>query len=125
MQINNWKVDESQFDLKIMNKSNLLFLIESDDGIKFGGFISSKIEKIWKYPDYKSISDNKAFIFTFKYNKPMKFDIKKDWKKDKAFFLCDKSYDVLFSSIILDKFVKYNYFFLNLPINNPLHFPLE
>ena len=72
---------------KIKNKQNLLFLIEFENiNIKFGGFISSKIDKF--YPS--SISDENAFIFTFKDNKPMKFNIKKD-KKDKAFYLCHKS----------------------------------
>ena len=78
--IHNWKEDESNFDSKILNKSNLLFLIDFE-GIKFGGFISSKIDKIDEW-----IKDDHAFIFTFKDNKPMKFDIKKD-KKDKVFYL--------------------------------------
>ena len=79
--IHNWEVDESEFNDLILNKQNLLFLIETDDNIKFGGFISSKINKIEDY-----ISDENAFVFTFKDNKPMKFDIRKD-KKDYVFLL--------------------------------------
>ena len=54
-------------------------------------FFLIKIDKIDKY-----ISDEKSFLFTFKENKPMKFDIKKD-QKDDAFYLFDKSDDCLFS----------------------------
>ena len=89
--IHKWKKDESEFDKLILNKENLLFLIQTDDNIKFGGFISSKI---YKYNPY-FIYDEKAFVFTFKDNKPMKFDIKKDKKYD-AFYLCDKSHFGLF-----------------------------
>ena len=85
--IHKWKEDESEFDQLILNKQNLIFLIESHNDIKFGVFISSKINK--------DISDENAFIFTFKDNKPMKFDIKKN-KKDFAFLLKDKSDDSLF-----------------------------
>ena len=86
--IHNWKEDESEFYYLILNKQNLIFLIETDDNIKFGGFISSKIDKY--YPPY-FVYDEKAFVFTFKDNKPMKFNIKKDWRKDHAFYLYKKT----------------------------------
>ena len=88
--VHKWKEYESEFDDLILNKQNLLFLIETDDNIKFGGFISSKIDKI-----KKTISDSNAFLFTFEDNKPMKFDILKD-KKNCAFGLWNKSSDGLF-----------------------------
>ena len=81
--IHKWKYKESKFDSFILNKENLLFLIETNDKIKFGGFVSSKIDKIVHNDDNKIenyISDSNSFIFTFKDNKPMKFDIKKDNK---------------------------------------------
>ena len=87
--IHKWKEDESEFDSLILNKQNLLFLIETDENIKFGGFISSKIYK------YYFISDENSFLFTFKDNKPMKFDIKKDMK-NYVFLLLKKSDDRLF-----------------------------
>ena len=95
--IHNWKKDESEFDDLILNKQNLLFLIETDDNIKFGGFISSKIDGYYNY-----ISDENAFVFTFKDNNPMKFDIEKD-KKDQAFFLYEKS------SIYQNKYSSFDY----------------
>ena len=81
--IHNWEEDESEFDKLILNKSNLIFLIETDENIKFGGFISSKIDKYYPY----FISDENAFVFTFKDNKPMKFNIKKNQKKLFILFL--------------------------------------
>ena len=89
--IHNWKQNESEFDDLILNKQNLIFLIESDDNIKFGGFISSKIDEYEKW-----ISDENAFLFTFKDNNQMKFDIKKDMKKDDEFFVFHKSSNNLF-----------------------------
>ena len=89
--INKWKVDESEFDKLITNKQNLIFLIESHNNIKFGGFISSKIDKIDKW-----ISDENSFLFTFKDNKPMKFDVKKDFRKNQVFYLFQKSDNWLF-----------------------------
>ena len=81
LDIHNWKQNESEFDKLISNKRNLLFLIESDDGIKFGVFISSQIY-VGKW-----ISDENAFVFTFKDNKPMKFDIKKNVNEKKSIIL--------------------------------------
>ena len=89
--IHNWKRYQSEFKYLIWCKENLLFLIETEDNIKFGGFISSKIDKYHPIP----ISDENAFVFTFKDNKPMKFNIKKD-RKDRAFKLFEKSDDRLF-----------------------------
>ena len=40
-----WRQQNSTFDERIIGKQNLIFLIEDDKGNKFGGFISSKIEK--------------------------------------------------------------------------------
>ena len=61
--IHNWKIGKSEFDKKIWNKENLVFLIETDKNILFGGFISSKIDKIYieKPTEYKSIKNEKHF----------------------------------------------------------------
>ena len=89
--INNWSKHKSELNQVIMNKSNLVFLIETNENIKFGGFISSKINKINTF-----IGDEKVFIFTFKDNKPMKYDIKKE-KKSIAFCLWNTLNDYLFN----------------------------
>ena len=99
--IHNWKQKESKFDSLIFNKQNLIFLIETEDNIKFGGFISSKIDKIYSKPKWEKISDENAFIFTFKDDKLMKFDIKKD-KTNDVFWLWDNSYDILFKIGFID-----------------------
>ena len=93
--IHNWEEYESEFNDLILNKQNLIFLIEIEHNIKFGGFISSKIDK------YHWISDENAFLFTFKDNNPMKFDIEKD-DEDTAFYLCEKSHGYLFEIGYLD-----------------------
>ena len=98
---------ESEFDKIIINKQNIIILIENEEGIKIGGFISTQIDKITNYGDNKKwISDEKSFLFTFKDNKSMKYDIKKD-KQDKAFCLYDKSHLNLFSignnDIVIEK----------------------
>ena len=94
--IHNWNLQECNFHEKIFNKQNLLFLIETDENIKFGGFISSKINKYYDWVnDIESISDKNAFIFTFNQNKQLKFDIKKEYWNH-SFQLYKKSNDVLF-----------------------------
>ena len=45
-------------------------MIETDDGIKFGGYIEAPIDKLNKF-----IEDKNIFLFTFKDNEPKKFDI--------------------------------------------------
>ena len=90
-------VANSSFKKIIENKKNLVFLIETYDNIKFGGFVSSKIDRIYQYPHYQSISDEKTFIFFFEDNNSIKFNLKKE-KKDRSFYLfCD--YEELFFSI--------------------------
>ena len=95
----NWKEDKSVFDQLILNKQNLIFLIETEDNIKFGGFISSKIDKIRKF-----ISDENAYVFTFKDNNPMKFDINK-YRKYDAFYLFNKLNYCLFEIGYEDIFI--------------------
>ena len=110
-EIDKWKMGESEFDKIIINKQNIIILIENEEGIKIGGFISSKIDKITNYDDEEEeneewIADEKSFVFTFKDNKSMKYDIKKD-KQDKAFCLYHKSHLNLFSignnDIVIEK----------------------
>ena len=91
--IDNWSQNTSEFDDLILNKRNLLFLIKSDNNIKFGGFLNTIIDK---RGDDKWIKDENAFLFTFKDNKPMKFNIKKD-KSEYAFIVRTKKQEDLFN----------------------------
>ena len=74
---NNWLKGSNELELKVLNKQNVLFLIETNDNIKFGGFISSIIDKTNEW-----IEDENAFVFTFKNDKPLLFPIR---NKDKKF----------------------------------------
>ena len=48
-------------------------MIETEDGIQFGGYIEKQIDKI----DGK-IEDSNTFLFSFKDNKIMKYSLKKN-----------------------------------------------
>ena len=58
-EINDWKQYNSSFDKRLLNKQQIVILIETDDGIKFGGYVENE----------------NTFLFTFKDNQPQKFDI--------------------------------------------------
>ena len=103
-------IGKSEFDKKIWNKENSVFLIETDKNILFGGFISSKIDKIYieKPTEYKSIRDEKAFVFTIKDNQMNKFPINIG-RPSCAFCLCQESNERLFKFGINDINInKYN-----------------
>ena len=68
-----WSENTSTFDTKLMNKSNVLILIEENkNGIKFGQFIYKKIDKLNDY-----VQDKRSFLYTFKDNDPKIFHNKK------------------------------------------------
>ena len=83
----NWSVNTSVFDDRILNKSNLIFIIEDTNNNKFGGYISSTIDKENSY-----INDSNAFVFSLKSNNRNK-EMKKFNISDSsnAFYLYDKS----------------------------------
>ena len=60
-----------------MNKKQIVIMIETDDGIKFGGYVE----------------DENTFLFTFKDNQPKKCDI---LNKNKGFNLYRANYKTLF-----------------------------
>ena len=53
-----------------MNKRNLIILIQTEKNIVFGGFISQQINRLEGW-----ISDDKAFLFSFKEKSQIKIDI--------------------------------------------------
>ena len=73
----NWSPKTSILNEKIIGKRQLVFLIEDEDGEKFGSYLNTKIvEKYYQYQE----TDNKSFHFNLQSNgrlpKPMKFEIK-------------------------------------------------
>ena len=88
----NWNRKTSTFDKHIWNKNKIAILIENEYGIRYGGFIYSQIDKYSVLNEeicqYECIIDPKSFIFTFKDNKPLKFELKEEKKNDSIFYLC-------------------------------------
>ena len=73
-----WNVNTSVFDQKLMNKKQLVFLIEDEENNKFGYYLSTQIEPN-RYNHFVR-TDNNTFIFSLKsngrLNQMMKFEIK-------------------------------------------------
>ena len=86
----NWKERTSVFDSKIIGNKQLVFLIEDEDGEKFGYYLNSEI-----IDNYISTmkTDQKSFLFNLESNgrlsEAMKFEIKDKYKG--GYKLCDKS----------------------------------
>ena len=73
-----WNQNTSNFHNKIINKKDLLFIVQSDNDIHFGTYIHSKIGNIgWCH---KESGDDKSFTFSFKDDIPRKFSIKQNAK---------------------------------------------
>ena len=89
----NWSINTSVFDSKVINKNHLLFIVEDTEGNKFGGYIDAKIDKY-----YDSITDSKSFVFSLESNGRLdsmrKFNIE---EPECAFWLYNKSDDCLFA----------------------------
>ena len=72
-----WSQNTSVFDDRVMNKSNLMFVIEDTNNNKFGGYITATINKC---DNSNYIHDSNAFVFSLKSNERlngmMKFEIK-------------------------------------------------
>ena len=85
--IDDWKTETSIFDQKLLNKNNIIIIIEDTEGNKFGGYISSTIDKCNSY-----ISDKNAFLFSLQSNERLsgmkRFEIK---DSQKAFYLGSSS----------------------------------
>ena len=67
----------SKFSEKVVKKENLLFIVEDEEGNKFGEYVQSKIIRTENH-----ISDKNAFVFSLKSNRRLdgmkKFNIIKD-----------------------------------------------
>ncbi|BFU18168.1 trichohyalin, putative [Entamoeba histolytica] len=91
--IDNWNKKTSVFRERIWNKEHIIIIIEDEDGNKFGGYVNSKIDRV--YGNY--INDSKSFVFSLESTGRMegmkKFDIK---QPEFAFCLFNQSYNRLF-----------------------------
>ena len=65
----NCEINSSDFDSKLLDKEQFVIMIESND-IYFGGYSNAKVKKNGDY-----IVDSQSFLFTFKDNEAMKFDL--------------------------------------------------
>ncbi|BFU22486.1 trichohyalin, putative [Entamoeba histolytica] len=87
-----WNIDTSVFDQRIINKEHIIIIIEDEDGNKFGGYVNSKVDKVDKW-----INDSYSFVFSLESNRRMegmmKFDIK---EPEFAFCLYNQSDGILF-----------------------------
>ena len=90
----NWSQNSSVFDSKVINKSNLMFVIEDTNRNKFGGYVTSTINQRNNY-----INDSNSFLFSLKsngrINGMMKFEVQSNYEKN-AFYLDQKSNTQLF-----------------------------
>ena len=88
-----WCQHSTDFDDKILGRSNLIFIVEDEQNNKFGYFTPKKIEKVSTY-----YNDTNAFLFSLKsngrLNGMMKFE---SLKTDYGFYLYSKSDPTLFS----------------------------
>ncbi|GAB1218781.1 hypothetical protein ENUP19_0003G0069 [Entamoeba nuttalli] len=88
-----WNIDTSVFDKRIMNKEHIIIIIEDEEGNKFGGYVNEKIDK-----DDGWINDPKSFVFSLeskgRIEGMMKFDVK---RPQRAFKIYNKSHNCLFS----------------------------
>ena len=81
-----WSDKTSVFDRIIFNRSHLLFVIEDEEGNRFGGYVDAVIDNYQlienEYLVGESVTDPKAFVFTLKsngrMNGMMKFNVKYD-----------------------------------------------
>ena len=95
-----WNINNSTFDKHIWNKENVGILIETSFGVKYGGFVYSKIDKYQTEDENgktHGVIDPKSFVFSFKDNKPMKYEKKEEKKNESSFFLYQEDDPRLFS----------------------------
>ena len=77
--IDDWNEITSTLSSILLKKQHLLFLIEDEEKKKFGGYLSSQIDKVNVW-----ITDSNAFLFTFSNNSKEKYSINNEFH---AFFL--------------------------------------
>ena len=94
-----WSIETSTFDKHVFNKKNFAFLIATEDGIRYGGFLYSTIDKNQSVDvegKIYNVFDAQSFLFSFKDNKPMKYELKEDKKSASVFDLFEEWHERLF-----------------------------
>ena len=75
--VDDWSQNTSELNRKIKGKKQLIFLIEDEDGEKFGYYLNSQVDT---YYNQTKNTDNKSFEFNLeshgRLDYPMKFEIK-------------------------------------------------
>ena len=109
--IDNWSIDESEFNERIIGRKHLVFVIEDDHCEKFGYYLNTKVNN--EYNDYDEwiYTNNKSFEFNIESNgrlkSMMKFPIKKTRCGYKSYDKSDKILIIL-GNIVLWKDKKRN-----------------
>ncbi|BFU21952.1 predicted protein [Entamoeba histolytica] len=94
--VDNWNKDTSVFDQRIKNKEHIIFIIEDEDGNKFGGYVNEKIDKVGAFIN-GFIKDSKSFVFSLESKGRMKGIMKlESYEENCIFLLCSQRYDWLF-----------------------------
>ena len=61
--VDDWNINTTTLHEKIMNKEKILFVVEDEENNKFGGYLNSKIDKVFNC-DGNIITDSTAFVFS-------------------------------------------------------------
>ena len=75
-------------------------MIETEDNIRYGGFVHPAIDNYQTFDKEgkrHGIVDPQSFVFSFKNNKPMKYEMEEDKKNESVFLLYDNDNPTLFS----------------------------
>ena len=83
--------DDNSFGEKIMNRNDLLFIIEDDDGNKFGEYLHAKVTG-WR----SWVDDDKTFLFSLKSNGRLDGMIKFEIKDNQHTFYLWDDYDLFY-----------------------------
>ena len=86
---NEWSETKSDFDKLVLMKEKLAFEIETKNGIRYGGFVYPIINEYQHQIDgkWKATNDPQSFLFSFKDNQPMKYELKEEKKNESTFYL--------------------------------------
>jgi hypothetical protein len=99
----NWKHGKSVLNERIIGKKQVIFLIEDEDGERFGYYLNTEV--IFEEYDQWIETDEKSFHFNFQSNgrlkQPMKFEIKDLYW---GYVLYEKS-----NYVLIEELPKYEY----------------
>ena len=98
-----WKVNSSVFDRKVLGRRNLLFIIDDYDGNRFGGYVTSQINSMWISNARLKVNatgsrtyDGGAFVFTLRRRTKLTLQKFETIVPSESFTLCDAPNGCLF-----------------------------